>query len=735
MSTQFLSQNDTGAPARLYDGITTGSVLRVWWFYRRFIIVVTAIVMIVAILTIGSQQKLFTAFALIKIHYAPQDLVKKGRPNDQDQRDNPIIANSIIYMSSPSFLNMVAEEEGLYSDLEFRPRQSVSSSDKVESQGDGEHSMVSGMVVDALAERLVVAQRGGSHVISVEATSADPSKAARIANTAVEIFTKTELARLEDLEKSSLDWLDRAIKSSRGELVSLEGKALELASKHGLYDLREDPDPNITQGNSVQWAELTAQLAKLKAERAIIKSRYENLLSFAEKRGAESALAIVKSPILDELRNLETITARRLSQLSQDLGNKHPTIINLRNDMSLLRQKMINEVQNILHSTKDDLIVNGAREAEIESKISTLKKKTLEQKSGRLEIQEIDRTIDRKTAELNILINKQMQIKEQQMIRQGLADIMSPATIPVRHRYPKIWPLIAYIGFGVMSLCLLGIFLRDRWISDFGFTSQADVRALSMNPIGLVPELSKSLSRGDTIEDHIVTQPYSVHAEAIQRVRNHLFKLRSEDPCSATVVSIVSSSPDEGKTTIAITLARQTASTGSKVLLIDGNVRHPDAPQRLGVKVRDGLCELLSDDRESRPRIEKDTLTDLHILQAGNPSGSSANLFSSKQMNALMRELGNHYDWIYFDSPAINGVVDGIILSKHADFVIYVARWLETTRRVVQTGINQLRDMGITSVGIALTRVDMDAYQKYEDLEELSYYGYASVGGLQRIFH
>ena len=688
--------------------------------------IVTAFAVLATVLTVGCQPKLFTSVALIRIHYASEDIVRAASPDGQDQRDNPVITDSIVFMSSPSFLRMVAEKENLYRDPEFSPEQTNPLSDESASRGQVERHIVENAVIDALAGRLVVAQRGGSHVISVEATSADPKKAARLANTAVEIFTETELSRLEGLEKESLDWLTHTIRASKGELAGLEGSALELASKHGLHQSREDPF--ITQETSVQWTELTTQLASIKAEQTITRARYKNVRSWIANHGAEAILAIAKSPALDELRNVETILAGKMSELEQQLGERHPTIVNLRNELTSVRQRMLDEANAVLHTIRNDLIINNAREAEIEAQIEMLSQKMIGQQKSHAELQETDRLIKNKIASLEALTKKQIRIKEQQMVRKGLSNIMSPASIPTTYDYPKLWPLIAYISFGTIGLCLLGIFFRDRWVSDFGFTSPEDVRALSMKPIGIVPELTGELSRETAFEDYVVTQPNSVQAEAVQRVRNHLCKLRQEDSAAATVVSIISSSPQEGKTTMAVALARQAAVTGSRVLFIDADVRHPNVPALLGLEVGAGLCELLFDDRQSHPRIEQDPRTTLHILQAGNFTGSSADLFNSGQMNRLMRELRLHYDWIFFDSPSIGAVVDGVILSKHADFVVYVARWLETTRNVVKMGVNQLSSAGIRCIGVALTRVDMDAYQKYQHMEELKYYGYSSVG-------
>lgn len=178
---------------------------------------------------------------------------------------------------------------------------------------------------------------------------------------------------------------------------------------------------------------------------------------------------------------------------------------------------------------------------------------------------------------------------------------------------------------------------------------------------------------------------------------------------------------------MAVALARQAAIAGSKVLIVDADTRHSGIADLMGLTATAGLSELLLGDRQNEPQIGQDPDSKLHILQAGNCTVSPADLFRSKQMIRLVEELRHHYEWIFIDTPPIGAVVDSVILAQHADLVIYVARWLETTRNVVQMGIDQLRDAGITCIGVALTRVDMASYQKYKHIEELKYYGYASA--------
>ena len=700
----------------LYDGIAVASIVRISWFYRRFIITTMIFAVLVTMLVVGRQEKLFTSTSLVRIHYVP---------DGQDQRDNSVIADSLVFMSSRAFLSMLAEEQELFDDPEFSLEGAVPLAEDDIGQGFDREHISRNAVLDTLAERIVIAQRGGSHVISVEVTSNDPEKAAQIANTAVDIFREKELSRLEKIEQRHLDWLTGRIRDLRGDIASMEGRALALSSKHGLGELRQDPF--ISHAASVQRTELTTQLANTKAERAAIQARHENARSWAENRGVDASLAIAKSPALDELRNLEIALERRLSDLGRDLGERHPEIINLKNELNSTRQQMLQEANAVLLSIKGDLLINNAREAEIEAKIESLNQDIMDRQDIHLELQDIEHGINNRQEGLKKLVEKKLRIQESQMVRQGMPNVISPASAQTRHSHPKIWPVVAYASLGTMLLSLLGVFFHDRWVSDFGFTSPRDLEALGINPIGIVPELPGNVAKGATIANDIVEHPHSVEAEAIQRVRNHLSKSRPNDSAAATVVAITSSSPQEGKTTMAVALARQAVIAGSRVLCIDADIRHPGVADLIGLETMAGLSELLSQDPQIEPKIGQDPQTGLHILQAGRCTNSPTDLLSSKEMVRLMEELRKHYDWIFVDSPSIGAVVDGVVLAKHADLVVYVARWLETTRNVVQMGIDRLRNVGVNCTGVALTRVSMISYQKYEQMDEFKYYGYSPM--------
>jgi len=696
------------------DGFTFGSIVRVWWFHRSLIVLITLCAGLFGLLYLAVQERQYTAEALIKLTDIPSFFLRVGRQTAVDPRQNPVIATHLVFLSSRGFLRKVAEEAELLFDPEF-----VGEPNLAEAQSELAQSIA---VVDALAEVLVVAQRRDSHVISVSATSRDPKKSARIVNVAAELFIEEELARQEASERIAADWLSNNITRLRGELVGLEGQILETASEHDLLSIEQGQF--LDQKKGIQVAELTTQLGTVAAKGAQLRATYDELVSHIESQGAEVSLAIAKTPILDELRVEDARLSRQMSELSRELGQRHPSMISLSNQIQDTRQRMINELRDIQKRLENDILVNNIQKEELNLLLASIKRGMNDQNRATAKLIDMRQQLYTNRKAYDLLVLRQQSLEEAKAIKKTSGRIMSPASIPTKKSHPDVLSVAVFISIGAFLLALLGVFLRDRWTSDFGFRNMEDLRVADMRPLGVIPELPKRKARGQAVADYVITNPQSAQSEAMQRIRSRLCKLRDEDSYLGTVTLLASLEPLEGKTTAAIIFARQTAMSGAKTLLIDADIRNPSVHTGLGLGSCTGLCELLEDGNEEEVFFCEDPHTSLTVLQAGRMTTNSADLLHSRRMVRLLEELRPHYEWIFIDSPSLGAVVDGLVLARHVDTTVCVMRWLVTTRSVAEVGIQQLHDAGANLAGVALSRVDMSAGQKYEHLDEIGYYGY-----------
>ena len=113
-----------------------------------------------------------------------------------------------------------------------------------------------------------------------------------------------------------------------------------------------------------------------------------------------------------------------------------------------------------------------------------------------------------------------------------------------------------------------------------------------MRALALVPDLSRRETQGVSAEDYILQKPNSAYAEALQRIRTSLFLADGERPPKTMLIT--SSVPLEGKSTIAASLARQSARSGLKVILIDADLRRPRLHEVIGLANQNGLSEVLT---------------------------------------------------------------------------------------------------------------------------------------------
>ncbi len=144
------------------------------------------------------------------------------------------------------------------------------------------------------------------------------------------------------------------------------------------------------------------------------------------------------------------------------------------------------------------------------------------------------------------------------------------------------------------------------------------------------------------------------------------------DSAHGKVLLISSPQAGEGKTAVAVNLAMVVALQGMKVLLIDGNLRHPGIAAVFDLAENGGLSELLT--REDGDRSYIVQAEGVHILPGGASSIISAEILSSPRLKELLSKAKQTYDIIIIDSAGVMEWADTRILARNADGVLMVLR-------------------------------------------------------------
>jgi succinoglycan biosynthesis transport protein ExoP len=748
MANEALRLIGSGPEAGLSGASQELNLRDVWRALRRRKLLLFATVVLItgaAFAFVHHQPRLFTAEALIhvqnrdaKVVHQIQDVV------EQMPADPATMESEVKFLTSHGFLRRIIEKLNLIDDPEFNPalnkdkgpsfletinplqyvpKEWLAALRRSPDEGAAKidpAALEMNRVIDKLGSRLEVAQYGRSYVITLGFTSEDPAKAANIANKMAEEYLVTQLETKYQAAQRATDWLSKKIDELRGQVLESEAKIVEYRTKNNLVD-------NTSQNNNpvtLQFFQLNSQLALAQAQRAEAEARLSQAKSLLNSHGGIDAAALVlTSPLMSSLREQETQLMRQLADMSTTFGENHPQMVNTRAEIKSVRSKMKDEVQRIIQDDVNEVAVAKAREQELSNNMAKLQSDAQKVDLAGVELKNLTRDADTNRELFQTFLTRFKEIVEQQGAQESDAKILSAADVPVSASYPKtgLFTLIAFAASFVLGVLL--VFVVERWDSDYGFRSADEIQtALGVRALALVPDLSRRDTQGDPAEDYILQKPNSAYAEALQRIRTSLFLSDGGRPPKTILVT--SSVPLEGKSTIAASLARQSARSGLRVILIDADLRRPRLHEVIGLPNTNGLSDVLTGRANPESAIKRDEKSGLDFLPAGVGVVSPPDLFRSSTMKILLEEMAAYYDLVIIDTPPVAAVSDGFTLSGIVDKSVYVIRWEQTPRNVALAGIRQMIDAGADIAGIVLARVDVKKHARYGYADSGYYHGY-----------
>ncbi len=222
----------------------------------------------------------------------------------------------------------------------------------------------------------------------------------------------------------------------------------------------------------------------------------------------------------------------------------------------------------------------------------------------------------------------------------------------------------------------------------------------------------------------MMDDPKSMVSEAFRMLRTNLQFVGVDKPLKKIVIT--SSNPEEGKSVVAANLAISIASTGSKVLLIDADLRRPKVHKLFFLENYKGLSSLLAGDLKIDDVANETPVENLHIITSGPIPPNPAEILGSAKMNQFIEKASSVYDIIIFDSPPVNTVADASILSSIADGVILVIEAGVTAREAAILAKEQLEKINARILGVVLNKAKQSSEGYYY------YYYYYGEGSGKR---
>ena len=218
--------------------------------------------------------------------------------------------------------------------------------------------------------------------------------------------------------------------------------------------------------------------------------------------------------------------------------------------------------------------------------------------------------------------------------------------------------------------------------------------------------------------------PFSATAEALRYIKVAI----DLHPAGGKIIALVSALPGEGKTTVAASFAAFVAKSGSRVLVIDADLRNPSMTNTLGYKSAPGLLDLVAGDASFDDLVITDTKYKFDFLPAAariKPSNSS-DILNAPQFKQTLKSALKKYDYILVDMPPILPVVDVKAAAHLFDAFVLVVEWGSTSTDELLRAVAISPILSERLLGAVLNKADEAIMRRFEGYSERNYNYYTN---------
>ena len=502
---------------------------------------------------------------------ADTELMMEGRP-----QDDVTIVGEIQVIRSRDLARKVIDELGLASDPEFAGTQPAEG-DFVGAAWVAVKNIFmpvdSGMemIIDNFLDGLRVTQVTGSPAVLVRYTSKDRDKSAKILATIANSFMISRLENRLQNAKWVGAWLSERIQGMRGQVETAERSVAEYRKKYGLVAGEKTALINERISKlSVEFADAVA--ARQTAEAKVLQANRS-----LQRPETAASSRMIDSDLIQRLRQRQVELEQRGAELGQSLGSRHPQMIQLQAERQKLAAELRAEIVRLADSFEYDARVARAREQGVKEQLDAAKQELGASDQASVGLRALEREADSNRLMLERFMNLVPQISAQSDVQAALpnARIISSPNTPDSPSFPQPIPflavsLLASLGLGVL-LALFADYLGRRT-----FVSAEEAEATTRLPVLAVVPLTRGSGSSD-ISQQVLDSQRSIFSEAISALftrmvlahRTHTDILSNRQEIKS--VAFTSCQPGEGKSTIALSLARQQARCGRRVVLIDAD--------------------------------------------------------------------------------------------------------------------------------------------------------------------
>ena len=534
-----------------------------------------------------------------------------------------------------------------------------------------------------------------SRIVDLQYAAMDPERAAQIANALAEQYVDMDLEQRFEATQSIRAFLSERLEEARVKLEESEREAATYARERGLVSTIQSTAGRSGSVRADTLTSLNTALAEATARRIAAEAQLR------ANGGGEAASVSLQNGAIGTLRKDRALLAAELGKLESDFGPEYPAVAALRAQISDLDDSIARE-QAFVNSGVSSRMRDSYREAQraessLRAQVAAAKSDLLGEQSEEIGLNIIQRDIDTQRQLYDGLLERFKAVGvagASSANRVSIVDRAMPPGGPSGAGLSLILTISLALGMAVAAglVFLLDQVRRSRLTPD-------DIGAkLGLPLIGQTPKIEDRSRRSIPAAQRLaLSESYFSALTALQ------FQPEHGMPRSTLVTS---SRQYEGKTTTSLSLARDLASTGARVLLVDADLRSPSIHSHHGQPLDRGLSDLLRGRVAAQDVLHAAETENLTLMFAGTPPPNPAQLLSSDRFGVVIEEMLGLFDYVIVDGPPVLGLADAPLLARAVEGTVFVIESNKTPARTARSAIERLVAVDARIVGALITKFD-----------------------------
>jgi succinoglycan biosynthesis transport protein ExoP len=675
---------------------------RILYKHKWLIIGIAIVFTVIGSVRTLMETPLFTSSVRLQIDSPPR--IVEGGNIDADSEDYRFMTTQYQLLESRTMAERVASMLKLGNDADFLKPKGFSIVDTVigmlspaappSNKGVSSSKGVDEVALEHWAAGVILGNRAvqpvtDSRLVDISYSDPDPTRAQRIANAYADAFIASNIDKRFQANESAKIFLEDKIEQLKQRLQESEHALIDFAEKQQIVGINYDSDQktSIAEAN---LANASAELQKLTSER----TKNEGLWRQAQGSDAINLPQVLSDSEVGGLRNKRNELQVEYQQGLQTFKPDYPSMVDIRAKIEEIDRQLADQLQTIKVSLKATYEASLAREKEMTTRVAQLKQDLLDLQKRSVEYNILKREVDTNRELYASLLQRYKEVDVASgagstnvfVVERALPGAPSSGSL-----YPALLKALA-LGLGIgVGLAYLLEKLDDKIRSP---EQLEQVTGLSV--LGVIPKVRRI--------DQELADPRSRLGEAHRSLCTAL-QFTTENGAPKTLM-VTSAAPAEGKSFTSLAIAKQFATLGRKVLLIDADLRNASLHVKLSCDNSVGLSNYLVGSATPPEVMQKTGVPNLAFLASGPLPPNAADLLGSARLVSLLSIGSEIFDLIVIDGPPILGLADAILLSSAASATIFIVGAGGVRTGLVRGALKRLQLSRGSVIGAVLSQYD-----------------------------